>query len=164
MQLLEKGCRVTLSAYLRISPSPVSTPSSTGTEREALRKVGSVQLRLLRNKFLASATVEGKKGKPQTGVRWWFKFCSALGVSPVRSVDDASPRAEKLLEENLLMDFVTWLVACRPSGKLIQPKTAMKYVSHVQGWASRLPFGGGRVGGGIELARLRGLADGTRAR
>ena len=50
----------------------------------------------------------------------------------------------------------------RPSGKHISVDTAMKYVYEVQGWASRLPFGGGRVGGGIDLARLRGMVRSMR--
>ena len=109
------------------------------------------------------ATARGAHGKLPTGVRWWIKYCVyGRRVSPVRSVDEHSPRAEKLLEEELLMDFVLWLVACRPSGKSIAVSTALKYVSEVQGWASRLPFGGGRVGGGMCLARLRGMAVGMR--
>ena len=59
-----------------------------------------------------------------------------------------------------MMDFVVWLVACRPSGRRIAVKTALKYVSEIQAWASRLPIGGGRIGGGIDLARLRGMAKG----
>jgi len=58
------------------------------------------------------------------------------------------------------MDFAVWLVTCRPSGRHINPKTAMKYVYEVQGWASRLPVGGGRVGGGIHLDRLKGVIKG----
>ena len=81
-------------------------------------------------------------------------------MSPIRVVDESSSRAEKLADEQLLMDFVVWLVACRPSGRTIKVKTAMKYVSEVQGWASRLSVGGGRIGGGLSLDRLKGLATG----
>ena len=61
------------------------------------------------------------------------------------------------------MDFMVWLVACRPSGRSISVETAQKYVYEVQAWASRLPYGGGRVGGGMDMARLRGLARGMKA-
>ena len=92
-----------------------------------------------------------------------MKFCVyGRNISPIREVDESYPRAAKLREEQLLMDFVVWLVACRPSGRPVRVKTALKYVSEVQGWASRLPFGGGRIGGGMCLARLRGMAVGMR--
>ena len=56
------------------------------------------------------------------------------------------------------MDFLIWLVAVQPSGKSISVESAMKYVYEVQGWSSRLSVGGGKIGGGLDLARLRGLA------
>ena len=117
----------------------------------------------LRDRLLMMATSHGARGKLSTGVRWWIKYCVyGRKTSPVRSVDEQSPRALKLLEEELLMDFVVWLVACKPSGRSISVDTALKYVSEVQGWASRLPFGGGRIGGGMCLARLRGMAKGMK--
>ena len=115
----------------------------------------------LRDCFVSGATSVGAKGKVSTGVRWWLKFCVyGKNVSPIREVDESSSRSAKLGEEQLLMDFVVWLVACRPSGRPIRVKTAMKYVSEIQGWASRLSVGGGRIGGGISLDRLKGIAAG----
>ena len=116
----------------------------------------------VRDRLLLGATAVGAKGKLPVGVRWWIKYCvHGRGLSPVRTADEQSSRADKLAEETLLMDFVVWLVACKPSGRSISVKTALKYVSEVQGgWASRLPIGGGRVGGGVDLARLRGMAKG----
>ena len=109
------------------------------------------------------ATARGARGKLPTGVRWWIKYCwYGRGLNPIRTVDEHSSRAEKLEEETLLMDFIVWLVSCQPSGKSISVDTAMKYVYEVQAWASRLEAGGGRVGGGMDLARLRGLAAGMR--
>ena len=80
------------------------------------------------------------------------------GLSPVREVGEQSSRASKLEEETLLMDFLIWLVAVRPSGKRILVDTAMKYIYEVQAWSARLVIGGGRIGGGLDLARLRALA------
>ena len=36
--------------------------------------------------------------------------------------------------EAMLMDFVVWLVTCRPSGKSISSRSVAKYVSHVRLW------------------------------
>ena len=133
----------------------------TGAEKGKLDMANDPLLGRLRDRCLLGATSLGAKGKLSTGVRWWCKFCVyGRNVSPIRVVDESSPRADKLADEQLLMDFVVWLVACRPSGRPIKVKTAMKYVSEVQGWASRLSVGGGRVGGGLSLDRLKGLATG----
>ena len=126
-----------------------------------LEIVNAPILERLRNRFLAHATALGARGKLPQGVKWWIKFCVyGKNISPIREVDDRSPRVEKLLEEQLLMDYVVWLVACRPSGRPIKPKTALKYVYEVQGWASRLSVGGGRIGGGLGLDRLKGVVVG----
>ena len=133
----------------------------TGAEKGKLDMAGDPLLGRLRDRCLLGATSLGARGKLSTGVRWWCKFCvHGRGVSPIRMVDESSSRADKLADEQLLMDFVVWLVACRPSGRTVKVKTAMKYVSEVQGWASRLSVGGGRIGGGLSLDRLKGLATG----
>jgi hypothetical protein len=132
-------------------------------ERERIARAREPLLVKLRNRLAATATARERKGTLPTGVRWWIKFTLfGRGISPVRTVDEQSSRAEKIEEETLLMDFVVWLVAVRPSGKHISIDTAMKYVYEVQGWASRLPHGGGRVGGGLDLARLRGMVRSMR--
>ena len=133
----------------------------TEAERAKLALAGAPILDRLRARFLVGATAQGAKGHLPQGVRWWIKFCVyGKSSSPIREVDEQSTRAEKLLEEQLLIDFAVWLVTCRPSGRHISPKTAMKYVYEIQGWASRLPVGGGRVGGGINLDRLKGVIKG----
>ena len=135
-----------------------------GAERERLAAARDPMLARLRDRLAAMATSRGRVGKLPTGVRWWIKYCvHGRGISPVRTVDESSPRDEKLKEETLLMDFFVWLVACRPSGRSISVETAQKYIYEVQAWASRLPYGGGRIGGGLEMARLRGLARGMAA-
>ena len=117
----------------------------------------------IRDRMLMMATAQGAHGKLPTGVRWWIKYCVyGRRTCPVRSVDEHSARALKLLEEELVMDFVIWLVACKPSGRTVAVDTALKYVSQVQGWVSRLSFGGGRIGGGMCLDRLRGMAKGMK--
>ena len=109
----------------------------TGAEKGKLDMANDPLLGRLRDRCLLGATSLGAKGKLSTGVRWWCKFCVyGRSVSPIRVVDESSSRADKLADEQLLMDFVVWLVACRPSGRPIKVKTAMKYVSKVQGWAS----------------------------
>ena len=132
-------------------------------ERRRIARAREPLLAKLRDRLAATATARERQGKLPTGVRWWLKYCLyGRGISPVRTVDEQSPRADKLGEETLLMDFVVWLVAVRPSGQRITVDTAMKYVYEVQGWASRLPEGGGRIGGGLDLARLRGLTRSMR--
>ena len=70
----------------------------------------------IRDRMLMMATAQGAHGKLSTGVRWWIKYCVyGRRTCPVRSVDEHSARALKLLEEELVMDFVIWLVACKPS-------------------------------------------------
>ncbi len=75
-------------------------------------------------------------------------------MNPVRVVDENSPRAVQLEEETLLMDFVVWLVTCKPSGRSISVESAEKYVSEVQAWHRVQPEGGGSVGRWIILHRL----------
>ena len=61
-------------------------------------------------------------------------------------------------EEQLLVDFVLWLVCCRPSGKRILPDTASKYVSTVKAWHERMFKY--QIGGGIDLSSLRDVIKG----
>lgn len=146
------------------SYSRADARSSTGaSERERLQQARLPLLSKLRERLVNTATARQRKGQLPVGVRWWIKYCMyGRGISPVRTVDDQSPRSEKLQEEQLLMDFVLWLVMIRPSGKHISVDTAMGYVYEVQGWASRLPYGGGRVGGGLQMDRLRGMVRSMR--
>jgi len=123
----------------------------------------SAALRQWRDKFLLSASADRAGGATASGVRWWCIWCLFVrGISPIRTVDESSPRRAKLEEEELLMDFCTWLVMCRPSGKSIAPKTAQKYVYTIQSWHRRQPNSGGRIGGGMELSRWQGLIRGMR--
>jgi hypothetical protein len=111
---------------------------------------------------LFAASKDGKGGSSATGVRWWLKFMIwGRREHPIRRSEAFSADYEVLLrEETLLMDFATWLVTCKPSGRRISPKTASKYVSQVQGWHRR--HYGVSIGGSIDKHRLRELIKGLR--
>jgi hypothetical protein len=91
----------------------------TGAEKGKLDMAGSPLLGRLRDRCLLGATSLGAKGKMSTGVRWWCKFCMyGRSVSPIRVVDESSSRADKLADEQLLMDFVVgWWHVVRPDGR-----------------------------------------------
>ena len=67
---------------------------------------------------------------------------------------------QKLEAEMRLMNFVTWLVTVKPSGKYISPETARKYVSEAVTWMRRAHDS--EFAGGLELANLRDLIRGMR--
>ena len=117
----------------------------------------------LRARMLAASSADGAGGSKQTGVRWWLKFCLfGRHTSPLRMVESTSSRAEKLAEETLLMDFALWLVCSKPSGRKISVASAAKYISQVRAWHARQPHGGGELGGGIDMVRLRAMLKGMR--
>ena len=71
-------------------------------------------------------------------------------------IPDADPTLRDRVEAEVnLMDFVVWLVACKPSGRHVSVESARKYVSEVQGWHWR-EFGW-RIGEGLDMKRLRDL-------
>ena len=49
-------------------------------------------------------------GAGSTGVRRWFTFCAAHGVTPQRPMDPVAPLRTRLEEEWLVMRFVVALV------------------------------------------------------
>ena len=81
-------------------------------------------------------------------------------VSPVQHLDSTSPRWQKLEAESRLMNFVTWLVVCRPSGRPISTRSARKYVSQVVTWMRRVYSAD--FAGGLDLQNLRDLLKGMR--
>lgn len=116
-----------------------------------------------RERLVLASTSDGKGGASWPGVRHWVRYCLwGRGVSPVRSVDEASSRWEKIDEETLVMDFTLWLVYCDPTGRGISPKTAQQYVYQVQSWHRVQPKSGGSLGGGIELRRWKALCKALR--
>ena len=58
------------------------------------------------------------------------------------------------------MDFATWLVVCKPSGRRISTKTARKYISQVVTWMRRVYSAD--FAGGLDLRNLRDLLKGMR--
>ena len=94
-------------------------------------------------------------------MKWWLLFCvHGRGISPVQHLDPHSPRWMQLEAEAVLMDFVTWLVVCKPSGRRINTRTARKYVSHVVSWMRRVYSAD--FAGGLDLVNLRDLLKGMR--
>lgn len=113
----------------------------------------------LKVRFINAAMADGKGGVTTTAVKWWLKFTVyGRGVSPIRRVGSDATIEAKFAEEQLLIDFVLWLVCCRPSGKPILPETASKYVSTVKAWHERMFKY--QIGGGIDLSSLRDVIKG----
>ena len=118
-------------------------------------------LRGLSRKLLMCAVASRDGGKSAQGVKWWLQYClNGTGLPPVQHIDSTSPRWEKLEAEARLMDFCTWLVVCRPSGRPISPSTARKYASHVVTWMRRNYSAD--FAGGLDLVNLRDLIKGMR--
>ena len=120
------------------------------------------QLAIARERFVLGATADGKGNGYSAPVKYWRFFTLILrGVSDIRSVDEFSTRAERAAEETLMMDFVVFLVLCKPGGRKISVPTADKYTSIVQAWHRRQESSGGcSIGGGAAMFRLRAMIKG----
>jgi hypothetical protein len=119
------------------------------------------RLRALSRRLLMAAVASRDGGAKAQGVKWWLLFCvHGRGIPPVQHLDSTSPRWMKLEAEALLMDFCTWLVVCKPSGRRISTKTARKYVSQVVNWMRRVYSAD--FAGGLDLTNLRDLLKGMR--
>ena len=132
---------------------------------ERVLRASEPELARLRMRVLLAASKDRRGGVTQTGVRWWLKYCLVgRQLSPIRlpvQLSDAERRlAEDLEDETMLMDFVMWLVVCKPSGRHISARTAQKYVSSIQAWHERCY--GRRIGGGLGPVRMRALFKGLR--
>jgi hypothetical protein len=115
----------------------------------------------LRAKYVNAAMADGQGGDLATGVRHWVRFTSfGRHISPVRCDTSSSPLATKLAEEALLMDFVLWLVLCKPLGRSIAIDTAVSYLGTVQAWHRRR-FGY-RIAQDLDASRLRDMLKGMR--
>jgi hypothetical protein len=132
-------------------------------ELEALRCVRgqTAQMRSsTRQTYLDAATADRSGGAKTTGVRWWLKFClHGRSVSPVTHLHANSEFADKLEAEQLLMDFVLWLVACRPSGKPVSVKSIAKYVGQVRAWHLRTQCT--HLCGDLDYSRVRDVLRGV---
>ena len=159
---------MTCLAWLWLAPHSVTHLSSLcfatcapGRKAAAAEAARAPQLRTLTRKLLLSAVASRDGGAQAQGVKWWVLFCvHGKGIPPVQHLDGDSPRWQKLEAEALLMDFVTWLVVCKPSGRRINTRTARKYVSHVINWMRRVYSAD--FAGGLDLTNLRDLLKGMR--
>ena len=117
----------------------------------------------MREAFVLASSKDGRANSTSATVKYWLYF-TLLGrrISPVRSVDAASSRAEKLDEEQLLMDFGIWLMLTKPGGRNISWKTARKHVSTLQSWHRKQPGSGGSIGADLVMHRLAAMWDGMK--
>jgi len=84
---------------------------------------------------MQASTTSGRKGKLPMGVRWWLKYVMiGRGLSPFTNLTLHSALNDKIEAEQLLMDYVIWLMTCKPSGVQISAKTATAYVNAVRVW------------------------------
>ena len=108
-----------------------------------------------------AASADRSGGSLTTGVRHWLKYnIHGLGLPPVQHLERDAPMWQKLEAESRLMDFVVWLVVCKPCGRHISAKSARKYVGQVVAWMRRVH--NSEFAGGLELNQLRDLVKGMR--
>ena len=84
---------------------------------------------------MEASTAARRRGHVEQGVKWWLKY-TVYGrkLQPWTELDASSPLAAKRAAEELLQDFVVWLVTACPGGKQISAKTAQKYAQQVMRW------------------------------
>ena len=84
---------------------------------------------------MEASTAARRRGHVEQGVKWWLKYVVyGRKMRPWTELDIYSPIAERRSAEELLQDFVIWLVTARPGGKQISAKTAQKYAQQVTRW------------------------------
>ena len=141
--------------------SPFRMPVASSGKEAIYRAAASPRLQDLTQRLLLSAVASRDGGASAQGVKWWLRFnVLGAGLSPVQHLDSTSPRWQKLEAESRLMNFVTWLVVCRPSGRPISTRSARKYVSQVVTWMRRVYSAD--FAGGLDLQNLRDLLKGMR--
>ena len=128
------------------------------TKREALLRVGTTELEVMKRTFLNSCMADGRGGSHGTGPRWWIVFrIYGQGLSPL-----PDPRANSyddlLAEEIALEDYAVWLATCRPSGVQISHVSILKYVSSTRSWYRR--FGRRELGVGHASSIIRDVLKG----
>ena len=132
-----------------------------GKELERLERARSPVLQQLTSKLLMAASADRQGGATQTGVRHWLRYnVFGLNMAPIQHLERDAPVALKLEAEMRLMNFIVWLVSCKPCGRYISPESARKYVGQVIAWMQRVHTA--HFAGGLELSRLRDLVKGMR--
>ena len=134
---------------------------ASGRPLQRIQMASVPEVGALRRKLLDAAVADMAGGAKATGVRWWLRFCCfGVGIRPVQHLESDATSWEKLQAETTLMDFVTWLVTCRPSGRPVSPRTARKYVGQVLAWMRRVHRAD--FCGGLDLVNLKDLVKGMR--
>ena len=132
-----------------------------GGYSRALSLASSSKLRPLARRLIMSAVADRQGGATATGVRHWLKFnMYGVGLSPLQHLDRDAPRWQKLEAESRLIDFVVWLVTCRPTGRRISADTGRKYAGQVVSWMRRVYSAD--FAGGMDLTNLRDVIKGMR--
>ena len=131
------ACHTWVWDTLSLSPVRSSDPAGHATA-DALNRAKaqtSTERAALRARFMEASTAARRKGRLEQGVKWWLKYVVyGRKMRPWTELDLHSPLHLKRAAEELLQDFVIWLVTACPGGKQISAKTAQKYVQHVMRW------------------------------
>ena len=108
-----------------------------------------------------AAVADRSGGARATGVRHWLKYnIHGVGLPPIQHLAGSATTAEKLEAEMRLMNFVVWLVTCKPSGRHISVDSARKYVGQVLTWMRRVHSSD--FAGDLQLKNLKDLIRGMR--
>ena len=84
---------------------------------------------------MEASTAARRRGHVEQGVKWWLKYMVfGRQMKPFTELHHNSPLSAKRAAEEILQDFVVWLVTTCPGGKQISAKSAQKYVQHVMRW------------------------------
>lgn len=117
---------------------PPSVVAGAAAEGVARGRADAQDWASLRRRYVDASMADGKGGSDSTAVRHWIRFCVyAREISPERRADGVNSERRLLEEQALLMDFVIWLVTCRPLGGTISPDSAAGYVGRVRAWHLR---------------------------
>ena len=155
--------------HLRAHPAlparspPAVAPSAAEANRAAIALANSDVIASMREAYVLASSRDRQANQSSATVKYWLYFTLlGRGVSAVRSVDASSSTADKLDEEQLLMDFAVWLMLTKPGGRSISWKTARKHVSTLQSWHRKQVGSGGSIGADLPLHRLKAMWDGMK--
>ena len=104
---------------------------------------------------------DGRGGSTHPAVRHWIYFTSvARRIDPCRVCSRHQLGLLLLEEENLMMDFVMWLVLFKPLNNSISIESAIGYMQTVNRWHER--HFGYQIAGTSDTPHLRDLLKGMR--
>jgi len=155
---MTKGSLDPLEHQEWLTPPPFP---NAGKTMERLERARSPVIQQLTNKLLMAASADRQGGATKTGVRHWLRYnVFGLNTAPIQHLERDAPIALRLEAETRLMNFVVWLVSCKPTGRYISAESARKYVGEVVMWMRRVHSA--EFAGGLELHRLQDLVKGMR--